>query len=111
MSKIDELNQKSATDISQLEFACVALDMLGKKELAEKAAAELSALKSRLEELEEYHGFYMRTIPEGEPTVVEKRLRSQNIKLKAELKEARATILEMSNGFRVTYAQEKEELS
>jgi len=49
---------------------------------AKQAAAELAQLRTRNAELEEYHGFHMGIIPEGEPTVEEERLR-------AELTEAR----------------------
>ena len=42
-----------------------------------EAAAELAQLRARNAELEEYHGFHMGTIPPGEPTVEETRLRTQ----------------------------------
>ena len=45
--------------------------------LAYLAAAELAQLRARNAELEEYHGFHMGIIPEGEPTVVEERLRAE----------------------------------
>ena len=43
----------------------------------ENAAAELAQLRTRNAELEEYHGFHMGIIPEGEPTVEEERLRAE----------------------------------
>ena len=45
--------------------------------LAYLAAAELAQLRARNAELEEYHGFHMGIIPEGEPTVEEERLRAE----------------------------------
>ena len=53
--------------------------------IAKQAAAELAELKRHDAELEEYHGFHMGIIPEGEPTVKE-------LELRAELDEARELI-------------------
>ena len=43
---------------------------------AKACSAELAQLRTRNAELEEYHGFYNGTIPPGEPTVEEIKLRT-----------------------------------